>query len=70
MFDELLVLVDDVKGVGVIVCELGMVKKLIDDMLGKWIFDEYYDMFCDDIFELVECKVCVGKIEEIEDWFV
>ncbi|SOT45635.1 non-homologous end joining protein Ku [Burkholderia cenocepacia] len=65
--DELSVPVDDAKGAGVTARELGMAKKLIDDMSGKWTPDEYHDTFRDDILELVERKVRAGKIEEIED---
>lgn len=65
--DELSVPADDAKGAGVSARELGMAKKLIDDMSGKWTPDEYHDTFRDDILELVERKVRAGKIEEIED---
>ncbi|MDF0505446.1 Ku protein [Burkholderia cenocepacia] len=65
--DELSVPTDDAKGAGVTARELGMAKKLIDDMSGKWTPDEYHDTFRDDILELVERKVRAGKIEEIED---
>ncbi|AOK36067.1 Ku protein [Burkholderia cenocepacia] len=65
--DELSVPADDAKGAGVTARELGMAKKLIDDMSGKWTPDEYHDTFRDDILELVERKVRAGKIEEIED---
>ncbi|WP_269508980.1 non-homologous end joining protein Ku [Burkholderia sp. IMCC1007] len=65
--DELSVPPDDAKRVGVTARELGMAKKLIDDMSGKWTPDEYHDTFRDDILELVERKVRAGKIEEIED---
>ncbi|WP_175781547.1 Ku protein [Burkholderia cenocepacia] len=65
--DELSVPADDAKGAGVSARELGMAKKLIDDMSGKWTPDEYHDTFRDDILELVERKVRAGKVEEIED---
>lgn len=65
--DELSVPADDAKGAGVTARELGMAKKLIDDMSGKWTPDEYHDTFRDDILELVERKVRAGKIEEIEE---
>ncbi|HIH2617998.1 TPA: Ku protein [Burkholderia cenocepacia] len=65
--DELSVPADDAKGAGVTARELGMAKKLIDDMSGTWTPDEYHDTFRDDILELVERKVRAGKIEEIED---
>ncbi|MCA7924444.1 Ku protein [Burkholderia cenocepacia] len=65
--DELSVPADDAKGAGVSARELGMAKKLIDDMSGKWTPDDYHDTFRDDILELVERKVRAGKIEEIED---
>ena len=65
--DELSVPADDAKRAGVSARELGMAKKLIDDMAGKWTPDEYHDTFRDDILELVERKVRAGKIEEIED---
>ncbi|MDN7546484.1 Ku protein [Burkholderia cenocepacia] len=65
--DELSVPADDAKGAGVTARELGMAKKLIDDMSGKWTPDEYHDTFRDDILELVERKMRAGKIEEIED---
>ncbi|WP_321890524.1 non-homologous end joining protein Ku [Burkholderia cenocepacia] len=65
--DELSVPADDAKGAGVTARELGMAKKLIDDMSGKWTPDEYHDTFRDDILELVKRKVRAGKIEEIED---
>ncbi|MBL3967215.1 MULTISPECIES: Ku protein [Burkholderia] len=65
--DELSVPAEDAKGAGVSARELGMAKKLIDDMSGKWTPDEYHDTFRDDILELVERKVRAGKIEEIED---
>ncbi|RQS21240.1 Ku protein [Burkholderia sp. Bp8998] len=64
--DELSVPADDAKRVGVTARELGMAKKLIDDMSGKWAPDEYHDTFRNDILELVERKVRAGKIEEIE----
>nr|WP_057927061.1 Ku protein [Burkholderia ambifaria] len=64
--DELSVPADDAKRAGVTARELGMAKKLIDDMSGKWTPDEYHDTFRDDILELVERKVRAGKIEEIE----
>ncbi|MDN7907261.1 Ku protein [Burkholderia diffusa] len=65
--DELTVPAVDAKGAGVTARELGMAKKLIDDMAGKWTPDEYHDTFRDDILELVERKVRAGKIEEIEE---
>ncbi|KVG25971.1 Ku protein [Burkholderia diffusa] len=65
--DELSVPAVDAKGAGVTARELGMAKKLIDDMAGKWTPDEYHDTFRDDILELVERKVRAGKIEEIEE---
>ncbi|MGN7981842.1 non-homologous end joining protein Ku [Burkholderia sp. 22313] len=65
--DELSVPADDANRAGVSARELGMAKKLIDDMAGKWTPDEYHDTFRDDILELVERKVRAGKIEEIED---
>lgn len=65
--DELTVPAEDAKGAGVTARELGMAKKLIDDMAGKWTPDEYHDTFRDDILELVERKVRAGKIEEIEE---
>ncbi|MBP0605343.1 MULTISPECIES: Ku protein [Burkholderia] len=65
--DELSVPAGDAKGAGVTARELGMAKKLIDDMSGTWTPDEYHDTFRDDILELVERKVRAGKIEEIED---
>ncbi|RQV62328.1 Ku protein [Burkholderia cenocepacia] len=65
--DELSVPAADAKGAGVTARELGMAKKLIDDMSGTWTPDEYHDTFRDDILELVERKVRAGKIEEIED---
>ncbi|WP_175885255.1 Ku protein [Burkholderia sp. BCC0044] len=65
--DELSVPADDAKGAGVSARELGMAKKLIDDMSGTWTPDEYHDTFRDDILELVERKVRAGKVEEIED---
>ncbi|RQZ16601.1 Ku protein [Burkholderia sp. Bp9031] len=65
--DELSVPADDAKRAGVTARELGMAKKLIDDMSGKWAPDEYHDTFRDDILELVERKVRAGKIEEIEE---
>ncbi|KVN02240.1 Ku protein [Burkholderia diffusa] len=65
--DELSAPAVDAKGAGVTARELGMAKKLIDDMAGKWTPDEYHDTFRDDILELVERKVRAGKIEEIEE---
>ncbi|NTZ88968.1 Ku protein [Burkholderia metallica] len=65
--DELSVPAGDAKGAGVTARELGMAKKLIDDMSGKWTPDEYHDTFRNDILELVERKVRAGKVEEIED---
>ncbi|KAB0631602.1 Ku protein [Burkholderia latens] len=65
--DELQVPADDAKRAGVTARELGMAKKLIDDMSGEWTPDEYHDTFRDDILELVERKVRAGKIEEIEE---
>ncbi|RQS58703.1 Ku protein [Burkholderia sp. Bp8986] len=65
--DELTVPADDAKHAGVTARELGMAKKLIDEMAGKWTPDEYHDTFRDDILELVERKVRAGKIEEIEE---
>ncbi|AIO37188.1 DNA-binding protein [Burkholderia latens] len=65
--DELQAPADDAKRAGVTARELGMAKKLIDDMSGKWTPDEYHDTFRDDILELVERKVRAGKIEEIEE---
>ncbi|WP_175687195.1 Ku protein [Burkholderia anthina] len=65
--DELSVPADDAKRAGVSARELGMAKKLIDDMSGKWTPDDYHDTFRDDILALVERKVRAGKIEAIED---
>ncbi|WP_175821387.1 Ku protein [Burkholderia sp. BCC0419] len=65
--DELSVPADDAKRAGVTARELGMARKLIDDMSGKWTPDEYHDTFRNDILELVERKVRAGKVEEIED---
>ncbi|WP_175717785.1 Ku protein [Burkholderia anthina] len=65
--DELSVPADDAKRAGVSARELGMARKLIDDMSGKWTPGDYRDTFHDDILELVERKVRAGKIEEIED---
>ncbi|WP_321940841.1 non-homologous end joining protein Ku [Burkholderia cepacia] len=65
--DELSVPAGDAKRSGVSARELAMAKKLIDDMSGSWTPDEYHDTFRDDILDLVERKVRVGRIEEIED---
>ncbi|KVV38938.1 DNA-binding protein [Burkholderia territorii] len=65
--DELSVPAEDAKRAGVTARELGMAKKLIEDMAGKWTPDQYHDTFRDDILELVERKVRAGKIEEIEE---
>ncbi|RQR34298.1 Ku protein [Burkholderia sp. Bp9142] len=65
--DELSVPAGDAKHAGVTARELGMARKLIDDMSGTWTPDEYHDTFRDDILELVERKVRAGKIEEIEE---
>lgn len=60
------VLEEGVKVVKFMVKEIDMVEKLIDDMSGIWDFVEYYDIFCDDIFVLVNCKVCEGCMEFVE----
>lgn len=63
--DELSAPAGDARRAGVTARELGMAKKLIDDMSGDWTPEQYRDTFRDDILALVERKVRSGKIEEI-----
>ncbi|AOJ07877.1 Ku protein [Burkholderia mayonis] len=57
----------DAKKAGVTAREFEMAKKLIDDMSGEWLPDDYHDTFRDDILALVDKKVRAGKVEEISE---
>ncbi|MGE8316680.1 MAG: Ku protein, partial [Pseudomonas putida] len=45
--------------------ELGMAKRLVEDMSGSWAPDEYHDAFRQTILDLVEEKASKGKIETV-----
>ncbi|WP_426807835.1 Ku protein [Pseudomonas sp. WOUb67] len=45
--------------------ELGMAKRLVEDMSGPWAPDEYHDAFRQTILDLVEEKASKGKIETV-----
>ncbi|KWW20163.1 Ku protein [Pseudomonas putida] len=45
--------------------ELGMAKRLVEDMSGSWTPDEYHDAFRQTILDLVEEKASKGKIETV-----
>ena len=64
-YDELTLPDESRKKSGVTARELGMAKKLIDDMTDKWDPSAYHDTFHDDIMTLVERKVRAGKTEDI-----
>ncbi|MDU9405479.1 Ku protein [Pseudomonas sp. zfem004] len=46
--------------------ELDMARKLVQDMSGPWIPDEYHDAFRQTILDLVEEKASKGKIETVD----
>ncbi|CAB3757609.1 non-homologous end joining protein Ku [Paraburkholderia solisilvae] len=64
-YDELKLPDESRKKSGVTARELGMAKKLIDDMTDTWNPSAYHDTFHDDIMTLVERKVRAGKTEDI-----
>jgi DNA end-binding protein Ku len=64
-YDELKLPDENPKKAGVTPRELGMAKKLIDDMSDVWDPSAYRDTFHDDIMALVERKIRAGKTEEI-----
>lgn len=55
----------DTKKAGVTARELGMAKKLIDDMSGEWKPEDYHDTFRDDILALVKKKIQADKAQAI-----
>jgi DNA end-binding protein Ku len=56
---------EDTKKAGVTPKELGMAKRLIEDMSDSWDPAKYHDTFRDDIMALVEKKVKDGKVAEV-----
>jgi len=46
--------------------ELGMAKRLVEDMSGSWAPEEYHDAFRQTILDLVEEKASKGKIETVD----